>query len=189
MNAVQSPERPVTRWMCVGSMASARLRAGRMGTTRRADINFPAPDGGLVSTPATGMAAPWSPQGRLAIFPGWRHRGSSPHGTPPCSRGHGSIAAWGPRPHLPPVRGLACRGRAGAAGRGAGGHAQDRGDHDHPHDVFPPRRYGVPAMPHTCLLPCTRRPGSGVRVPFSADVSPQWVPPRSPWARRPLGER
>jgi hypothetical protein len=45
---------------------------------RRANIDFPAPGAGRVSTPARGMASPWSRQGHLEIFPGWMHSGVPP---------------------------------------------------------------------------------------------------------------
>jgi hypothetical protein len=69
-NAIRPPVRPTTRWLRMVSMASARGVAGSMEARRRADIDFPAPSGDLVSTPATGMASPWSQQGLLEILHG-----------------------------------------------------------------------------------------------------------------------
>jgi hypothetical protein len=59
-NAVRSPVRPATRWIRVVSTASARDIPGTMVVSRRASIDLPAPDGDMVSPPATGMASPWS---------------------------------------------------------------------------------------------------------------------------------
>jgi hypothetical protein len=44
-NAVRSPVRPATRWMCVVSRASARVIVGRMVVMRRASIDFSTPGG------------------------------------------------------------------------------------------------------------------------------------------------
>jgi len=64
--------------MAVVSRASARDVPGTMVVSRRANIDLPAPGGDMVSPPATGMASPWSQQGRLEIFHGWRHSGVPP---------------------------------------------------------------------------------------------------------------
>jgi hypothetical protein len=77
-HAVRSPVRPATLWMRVVSMASAKVMAGRMVVSRRANIDLPAPGGDMVSPPATGMTSPWSQQGRLEIFNGWRQSGVPP---------------------------------------------------------------------------------------------------------------
>jgi hypothetical protein len=44
-NAVRSPVSPATLWIRVVSMASARVIAGRMVVSRRASLDWPAPEG------------------------------------------------------------------------------------------------------------------------------------------------